>query len=40
MPMGLTVLRIDDVTTDSADGQSRYCGFIAACKLNCSPPPQ
>jgi hypothetical protein len=37
---GLTVLRIDDVTTGSADGQSRYRDFIAVCKVNCSPPPQ
>ena len=36
---GLTVLRINAVTTDSAVGQRRYRDFIAVCKVNCSPPP-
>jgi hypothetical protein len=37
---GLTVLRINSVTTDSSVGQNRYRDFIAVCKTNCSPPPQ
>jgi hypothetical protein len=36
---GLTVLRINAVTTDSDLGQRRYRDFIAVCKVNCSPPP-
>jgi hypothetical protein len=36
---GLTVLRINAVTTDSDVGQRRYRDFIAVCKVNCSPPP-
>ena len=37
---GLTVLRINAVTTDSSVGQNRYRDFIAVCKRNCSPPPR
>ena len=37
---GLTVLRINAVTTDSDVGQRRYRDFIAVCKTNCSAPPQ
>jgi hypothetical protein len=37
---GLTVLRINAVTTDSDIGQRRYADFIKVCKVNCSPPPQ
>ena len=36
---GVTVLRINAVTTDSDLGQRRYRDFIAVCKVNCSPPP-
>lgn len=36
---GLTVLRINAVTTDSELGRRRYRDFIAGCKLNCSAPP-
>ncbi len=36
---GLTVLRINNVTTDSELGQRRYRDFIATCKRNCSAWP-
>lgn len=36
---GLTVLRINAVTTDSDVGQRRYRDFIAVCRVNCSALP-